>query len=116
MSIMQSAIRGRAGPPLTVSISGPTSQSCGYTPPATSCISNSAQTATASGGSGSYTYAWTVISGAGVTFTASTSSTTTVRRSAGSGEVIVVRCTVNDGITSAFAEQTITTLHTNLGS
>jgi hypothetical protein len=83
-----------------------------------SCTATTASsTCAGTGGSGSYTYAWSSVSGDAATANSPTSAASTFSRT----QVVVVapggvftgsmRCTVNDGFTTATADVVATTTH-----
>ena len=83
-----------------------------------SCSATTAsRTCSATGGSGSYTYSWASASGTAATATSPSSASTTFSRSAAVGAAPgtvytgVMRCTVNDGTTTATADVTVSTTH-----
>jgi hypothetical protein len=96
--------------PVSCSKSGNASGAFNYTPPPTGPttvgIATNAVTITGANGTGSYSYSWSLISGDAFSHTANAATTTFSFGSVGRNQTksAVYRCTVSDGITSAFVD------------
>lgn len=90
--------------------SGDANGSFNYTPPPTGpttvSIATNSVTITGSGGNGGYSYSWSHISGDAFSHSASSATTTFTHGAVGRNQTksAVYRCTVSDGVTSAFVD------------
>lgn len=103
--------------PVSASVSPTSVTKRGYGTTATGPSgSTTAVTATGSGGNGGYTYSWTRISGdTSTNISSTTASSVTFSRTGCASDVDYVstwRCTISDGVSSAYVDVTVTLRYT----